>query len=79
MSVLTVVCSGVAVHPGVYVPAVVLDSGLVAVARLRALLDRVSSFSGGQPLTGLDPSHLVDPDLGLRWVLDVDLDQGWVK
>lgn len=81
VSVLTDVRRGVAVAVsiGVRVSAAVLTGVFVSIPRLRALLDRVSAFSGGLSLARLDSSDLVDLDLGLRRMLDVDVDQGWVE
>lgn len=67
-----------AVVIGVSVSAMIIG-GFMSIPGLRALLDRVSPFCGGRPLTRLDPGYLVDLDLGLWRVLNVDVHQGWVE
>lgn len=81
VSVLTDVRCGVAmaVSIGVRVSAAVLTGVFVSIPRLRALLDRVSTLSGGLSLPRLDSSYLVDLDFGLWRMLDVDVHQGWVE
>lgn len=55
----------------------------IAVPWLGALLHRVHPVSAGVPPSGrglarLDPGHLVDLHLCLRWMLDVHIHQGRV-
>lgn len=66
VAVLSVVWSGV--------PMPISD----AIARLGALLYRVSPLSRGGSLARLDPGYLVDLHLSLVGVLDVDIHHGWV-
>lgn len=81
MSVLTVVRLDVAIPIpiGVGVPAAMLISGFMSIARLGALLDRVNPICGGRSLPRLNPSYLVDMDFGIWRVLNVYVHQGWVE
>lgn len=91
MSVLAVVRSGVAVPVpvpitvtvpvtvGVRVPAAMFTRVFVSIPRLGALLDRVGPLCEAWSLPRLDPSYLMDLDLGLWRVLNVDIHQGRVE
>lgn len=79
LSVLTGVLPALAVTADVYVSAAMISGRVVSIPRLGALLDRVSALCGGRSLTRLDPSDLVDLDLGLTGVLNVDVHQGRVE